>query len=425
MTFEDLKIIEPVCRALAEEGYTNPTPIQEKSIPSALTGTDILGLAETGTGKTAAFTIPVLQTLYNRRKAGEGYQGIQALILAPTRELAIQIGESINTYGRHTSLKYAVIFGGVPQRNQERVLKNKIDIVVATPGRLLDLADQRIVKLHNINMLILDEADRMLSMGFIDDVRRIVKKLPSRRQNFFYSATMPDEIQRLADEILKNPFRAETGQLSAPNRNIEQEVYQVDKINKHDLLVHLLQDETLSKVLVFSKTKHTANKVSDELNRKSIQSAAIHGNKTQAARRKALESFKKGKLRVLVATDIASRGIDIDEVTHVINYELPNEAEAYIHRIGRTGRAGLSGKAISFCAREEKTFLRSIEKLSRQQIQVNLNHPYNYGTASTKPKENGHSASSNSNGYNSYREQDSRRGGQKFKPRSRNQQRHR
>ena len=379
MTFKSLNIIDPICKALEQEGYTTPTPIQVQSIPAALEGKDILGSAQTGTGKTAAFAIPVLQKLQSRPKTNI-YGGIQALVLAPTRELAVQIGESFKVYGKFASQKYAVIYGGVSQRNQEAVLRGKIDIVVATPGRLLDLVNQKIVKLHAVNMLVLDEADKMLSMGFIDDVRKIIGKLPPKRQTLFFSATMPKEIQKLADEILKDPIRIEVARVSSTNENIAQELYQVDRGNKNQLLIHLLKDESFSRVLVFSRTKHTANKVVKELNRNSIQSDAIHGNKTQSARQKALDSFKAGKLRVLVATDIASRGIDVDAITHVINYELPNEPEAYVHRIGRTGRAGALGKAISFCDRDEKHYLKSIERLAKRTIQVNADHPFPFGS---------------------------------------------
>lgn len=378
MTFENLNIIEPIIRALKAEGYIEPTPIQVKSIPEALLGKDILGSAQTGTGKTAAFAIPVLQTLNTRPKVN--YQGVQVLILAPTRELAVQIGDSFKVYGKFLPYKHAVIYGGVSQRNQEVALRGKIDIIIATPGRLLDLANQRIVKLGAINTLVLDEADKMLSMGFINDVRKIIAKIPVKRQTLFYSATMPKEIQKLADEILKDPVKVEVAKVSSSNENINQELFHIDKGNKNRLLIHLLKDESLSKVLVFSRTKHTANKIAKELVNNSIQSDAIHGNKTQNARQRALDNFKNGSLRVLVATDIASRGIDVEEITHVINYELPNEAETYVHRIGRTGRAGAIGKAISFCDREERDYLKSIEKLSSKAIPVNSENPFPVGS---------------------------------------------
>lgn len=378
MTFENLNIIEPIIRALKAEGYIEPTPIQVKSIPEALLGKDILGSAQTGTGKTAAFAIPVLQTLNTRPKVN--YQGVQVLILAPTRELAVQIGDSFKVYGKFLPYKHAVIYGGVSQRNQEVALRGKIDIIIATPGRLLDLANQRIVKLGAINTLVLDEADKMLSMGFINDVRKIIAKIPVKRQTLFYSATMPKEIQKLADEILKDPVKVEVARVSSSNENINQELFHIDKGNKNRLLIHLLKDESLSKVLVFSRTKHTANKIAKELVNNSIQSDAIHGNKTQNARQRALDNFKNGSLRVLVATDIASRGIDVEEITHVINYELPNEAETYVHRIGRTGRAGAIGKAISFCDREERDYLKSIEKLSSKAIPVNSENPFPVGS---------------------------------------------
>ncbi|HMV42984.1 MAG TPA: DEAD/DEAH box helicase [Leptospiraceae bacterium] len=379
MTFENLDIISSICKALEEEGYKNPTPIQVQSIPVALEGKDILGAAQTGTGKTAAFLVPILQRLQSRPKSNH-HTGVQALVLAPTRELAVQIGDSIKVYGKYTSQKYAVIFGGVSQRNQENVLRGKIDIIVATPGRLLDLMNQKIIKLHSVNTLVLDEADKMLSMGFIDDVRKIISKIPVKRQTLFFSATMPKEIQKLADEILKDPVKVEVARVSSTNENIAQEIFPVDRGNKNSLLIHLLKEESFSKVLVFSRTKHNANKVVKELNRNHIKSDAIHGNKSQSARQKALDHFKSGGLRVLVATDIASRGIDIDDVTHVINYDLPNEPEAYVHRIGRTGRAGSIGKAISFCDRDERNYLRSIERLIKKTIPAVLDHPFPYGT---------------------------------------------
>jgi ATP-dependent RNA helicase RhlE len=439
MTFKSLNIIDPICKALEQEGYTTPTPIQIQSIPPALEGKDILGSAQTGTGKTAAFAIPVLQKLHSKPKTNI-YGGVQALVLAPTRELAVQIGESFKVYGKFASQKYAVIYGGVSQRNQEAVLRGKIDIIVATPGRLLDLVNQKIVKLHAVHMLVLDEADKMLSMGFIDDVRKIIGKLPPKRQTLFYSATIPKEIQRLADEILKDPVRIEVARVSSTNENIAQELYQVDRGNKNQLLIHLLKDEAFSRVLVFSRTKHTANKVVKELNRNSIQSDAIHGNKTQSARQKALDSFKNGRLRVLVATDIASRGIDVDEITHVINYELPNEPEAYVHRIGRTGRAGAIGKAISFCDKEERHYLKSIERLAKKTIQVNADHPFPFGSpvpkaepgANDRPPRDprdrrgggdrrprkSNASTSNGNSSNNGKEGGNRNGGDKNKSRS-------
>jgi ATP-dependent RNA helicase RhlE len=373
--FESLNLIDPILRSLKNEGYTTPTPIQQQAIPHVLEGKDLLGCAQTGTGKTAAFAIPILQLLYNKKRP-DSRIAIKTLILTPTRELAIQINESFSAYGSNTGLKHDVIFGGVPQRAQQTRLRNGVDILVATPGRLLDLINQRIVRLDSIEIFVLDEADRMLDMGFINDVRRIISYLPQKRQTLFFSATMPPEIQKLADNILVNPVKIEVTPVSSTAEKIEQQLYFVEKFKKADLLKTLLEQKHLTRVLVFTRTKHGADKVVKVLRNASIHAEAIHGNKAQNARQKALENFKSGRTPVLIATDIAARGIDVDEISHVINYDLPNIPETYVHRIGRTGRAGLSGTALSFCEMEERPYLRDIQKLIKQQIPVVDNHPF-------------------------------------------------
>lgn len=368
-------MIEPILKALTTEGYTTPTPIQEQAIPIVLEGKDLLGCAQTGTGKTAAFAIPILQNLFlNKIKDNTGV--IKALILTPTRELAIQIDESFAAYGKHTGLKHAVIFGGVSQRNQTDTLRRGVDILIATPGRLLDLVEQRFVDLRHIQTFVLDEADRMLDMGFIHDVKRIITRIPEKRQTLFFSATMPLEITKLSKTILTDPVRIEVTPVSSTAEKVEQAVYFVERNDKRALLIHLLKDEKIKSALVFARTKHGADKIAKELYRANIKADAIHGNKSQAARQRALSDFKEGKIRVLVATDIAARGIDVDDLSHVINYELPNVAETYVHRIGRTGRAGLSGIALSFCDVEEREFLRDINKLITQNIPVIEDHPF-------------------------------------------------
>ncbi len=371
MSFKNLQLIEPVLRALANEGYTIPTPIQEKSIPSVLQKKDLLGCAQTGTGKTAAFVIPLLQLMYEeKQKIQENVLHCKTLILTPTRELAIQIGESIRSYGRYLPLRHQVIFGGVPQHSQVQAIRRGIDILVATPGRLLDLMQQGHVNLREIKHFVLDEADRMLDMGFVHDVKRIISKLPSQRQTLFFSATMPAEIRQLATMLLNDPVKVEVTPPATTVDLIQQSVYYTEKHNKQSLLIHLLQDESLRTVLVFTQMKHAADKLSRTLNNSGIRTEAIHGNKAQSARQRALENFKTKRTRVLVATDIAARGIDIDELTHVINYELPNVPETYVHRIGRTGRAGAKGVAVSFCDWSEKIFLSDIQKVTRKQIPV-------------------------------------------------------
>ncbi|MEI7801836.1 MAG: DEAD/DEAH box helicase, partial [Bacteroidota bacterium] len=339
MSFENLNLIEPILRALKTEGYTTPTPIQEQSIPIILQRKDLLGCAQTGTGKTAAFAIPILQILNAGMHDIKGPRNIKALILTPTRELAIQIQESFSAYGKHVGLKNLVIFGGVSQHSQVIALRNGIDILIATPGRLLDLMQQRYVHLNHIELFVLDEADRMLDMGFLQDVKRVIAKLPHKRQTLFFSATMPSEIQKLADTILVHPEKVAVTPVSSTVEAITQAMYFVDREQKKNLLIHLLQDKTIKSALIFSRTKHGADKIVKELVRAGIRAEAIHGNKSQNNRQRALTNFKEGKIRVLVATDIAARGIDVDELSHVINYDLPNVAETYVHRIGRTGRA--------------------------------------------------------------------------------------
>jgi len=376
LLFKDLNLIEPILRALNTEGYSTPTPIQEQSIPVALAGRDLLGCAQTGTGKTAAFAIPILQHLYAEKSNGQRTKGIRALILTPTRELAIQIDESIAAYGRHLGLKHLVVFGGVSQHPQTAALRSGTDILIATPGRLLDLMQQGYISLSNIEIFVLDEADRMLDMGFIHDVKKVIAKLPSKRQTLFFSATMPNEIATLADSILNEPVRVEVTPVSSTAQTIQQSIYFVEKTDKKHLLLHLLKDRSIERVLVFARTKHGSDKVVKDLANHGVPAEAIHGNKSQNARQRALSNFKSGATRVLVATDIAARGIDVDNLTHVINYELPNVPETYVHRIGRTGRAGASGTAFSFCDREEREFLRDIQKLIGNSIPVVNEHPF-------------------------------------------------
>ncbi|MHA8097624.1 DEAD/DEAH box helicase [Aquirufa antheringensis] len=375
MSFESLHLIEPILKALKEEGYTNPTPIQAQSIPIVLRGTDLLGCAQTGTGKTAAFTLPIIQLLEENKSFSKNKK-IRALIVTPTRELAIQIGESFRAYARHTDLKYAVIFGGVGQSPQVSAIRSGADVVIATPGRLLDLMNQRLLSIADVEYFVLDEADRMLDMGFIHDVKKLLAALPHKRQSLFFSATMPPEIVKLAGSILKNPASVSVTPVSSTVEIINQSVYFVDKGNKNDLLLDILQDTSIKTALVFTRTKHGADKVVKMLLKASIKAEAIHGNKSQNARQTALKNFKAQTTRVLVATDIAARGIDIDELEFVINYELSNIAETYVHRIGRTGRAGAKGAAISFCDIEEKAYLKDIEKLIGKKIPVVEAHKY-------------------------------------------------
>ncbi len=377
MSFKELQLIEPVLKALHDKGYATPTPIQEQSIPVILQKRDVLGCAQTGTGKTAAFAIPLLQLLHlQTAQSKERRPRIKALVLTPTRELAIQIGESFKVYGKYLPLKRLVIFGGVSQHPQVNALSQGTDILVATPGRLLDLLNQRLLSLDNINFFVLDEADRMLDMGFIHDVTRIISKLPAERQTVFFSATFSPEIQALSTRLLRQPVKVKAIPPASTVNLIQQSLYFVEKQNKRALLINLLSDPGIRTALVFTRTKHGADKVAKDLNRAGIKSGAIHGNKSQISRQSTLLNFKTGKIEVLVATDIAARGLDIDGVSHVFNYELPNIPETYVHRIGRTGRAGASGVAVSFCDHEEKVYWRDIQKLINKEIQVIKDHAF-------------------------------------------------
>ena len=376
MKFKELNIIEPILRALQKEDYEVPTPIQEQAIPPILERRDVLGCAQTGTGKTAAFAVPILQLLSQKAKKPNEKRTIKSLVLTPTRELAIQIYDSFSTYGQFTRLKYGVIYGGVSQNPQEVALRKGIDVLVATPGRLIDLLNQGLVDLKNIEIFVLDEADRMLDMGFLNDVKKIIKRTPPKKQNVMFSATMSPDILKVANSILVKPVSISVAPVSSAVDTVEQYLYYVDKKNKQSLLHHLLRDRSVVSALVFTRTKHGADKVVKHLLRANINAAAIHGNKSQGNRQRTLENFKKGVTRVLVATDIAARGIDIEELSHVINFDLPNISETYIHRIGRTGRAGLEGIAISFCSFDEKPYLADIEKLMGKRISVIRDHPY-------------------------------------------------
>ena len=376
MSFENLNLIKPLKTALANEGYTIPTPIQEQAIPVILERKDLLGCAQTGTGKTAAFAIPILQILTEEKDSGKSKRTIKALIIAPTRELAVQVGESFNAYGKYTGLKSAVIYGGVSQYPQTDKLRRGVDILIATPGRLLDLINQNYVKLSHIKLLVLDEADRMLDMGFIVDVKKILEKLPEKKQSLFFSATMPPEIVRLSNKILNDPVKIEIAPETKTVEAIKQGVYFVSRSDKKKLLIHILKNENVSSALVFTRTKRGAEIISRYLNDAKINTDAIHGNKSQGARQRALNNFKSQRTRVLVATDIASRGIDIEKLSHVFNYDIPDFSELYIHRIGRTGRAGLSGTALSFCDSEERYYLKEINKLIKIPIPVVEDHPY-------------------------------------------------
>jgi ATP-dependent RNA helicase RhlE len=367
--FAALGLAEPLLRALAAENYHTPTPIQAQSIRPLLQGRDMMGLAQTGTGKTAAFALPILQRL-SAVPAGPGPKGVRALVLAPTRELALQIDESFRTYGKHLRLRTTVVFGGVGQGNQVKALSDGVDILVATPGRLLDLHQQRKVRLDKVKILVLDEADRMLDMGFSRDVLKIVDETPMERQSLLFSATMPKAIKKLGEEILLNPVRVEVTPEAVTVDKVEQHVFHVPSSVKRSLLLHLLNDPAMTRVIVFTRTKHAANRVADQLDRAGVPAAAIHGNKSQNARQKALEDFRTGSARILVATDIAARGIDVDDISHVINYELPVDAESYVHRIGRTARAGRTGVAYSFCDTSEKGELKDIERLTRKALLV-------------------------------------------------------
>jgi len=377
MTFDDLNLIDPIVRAIKTQGYTTPTPIQAQAIPLLLQRRDVLGCAQTGTGKTAAFAIPIIQLMLQEKKQiPQSTPAIRALILTPTRELATQIGESFANYSADTGLRYRVIFGGVKQHKQVEAIKRGVDILVATPGRLLDLVDQKLVNLREIGFFVLDEADRMLDMGFVHDVKKIIALLPSQKQSLFFSATMSPTIVQLANSFLKNPAKVEVTPVSSTADTIRQVVYFVDKENKKKLLKELLKDDKIDRALVFARTKHGANKITQDLVNYGIKAQAIHGNKSQVAREDALRNFKSKQTRVLVATDIAARGIDIDELSHVFNFELPNIPESYVHRIGRTGRAGANGIAIAFCDASEKAYLSDIQKLIGKKIPVEENLLY-------------------------------------------------
>jgi ATP-dependent RNA helicase RhlE len=396
-TFSELGLADPINLALIARNHTTPTPIQAQAIPQLLKGRDMLGIAQTGTGKTAAFALPILHQL-SQNIPGHGQRSPRALVLAPTRELAIQIGEEFKAYAQNIRLYHTVIFGGVSQKAQVAALTRGVDIIVATPGRLLDLLNQRQVKLDKVEYLVLDEADRMLDMGFVRDVRKIISPIPKRRQSLLFSATMPGEISGLAGEILNNPARVEVTPQSTPIERIRQNVHHVNANDKRALLANILSDEALSRVMVFTRTKHRANKVADYLEKCGINADAIHGNKSQGARQRALKRFKSGEARVLVATDIAARGIDVDNVSHVINFELPNEPENYVHRIGRTARAGAEGIAVAFCDSTERGYLKDIERLIRTRLTVVGDEPEGMEfVAPGKPKKPHRGANGNGN----------------------------
>jgi ATP-dependent RNA helicase RhlE len=376
MSFKQLDLIDPILKALAEKGYEHPTPIQASAIPHILNKRDVIGCAQTGSGKTAAFAIPILQTVYKHENDKKGKIPIRCLIVTPTRELAIQIDENFKLYAKHTNIKSTVVFGGVNQAAQVRAIKQGIHILTATPGRLLDLMNQGIISLKDIKIFVLDEADRMLDMGFIHDIKKLLKVIPEKRQSLFFSATMPDNITKLANSILKNPERIEVTPVSSTVDTISQYLYYTNKKQKRDLLLHVLQDEKMESVLVFTRTKYGADKVARLLTKKGSKAAAIHGDKSQNNRQKSLKAFKEGKLRVLVATDIAARGIDIDSLKYVINFEISNMPETYVHRIGRSGRAGKDGVAISFCDHTERAYVKDIQKLTGRKLDVVSDHPF-------------------------------------------------
>ena len=384
MNFNELPLSASIQKALIATGYTQPTPIQEQAIPQVLKGRDLLACAQTGTGKTAAFSLPIIHLLDTSKN--ENSRSVRSLILTPTRELAIQIGENFSEYGKYTNLKHTVIFGGVGQDPQVRAVKNGVDVLIATPGRLLDLINQKHINLSKLEIFVLDEADRMLDMGFLHDVKKVLNFIPQKRQSLFFSATIAPEIIKLAHTILNNAVKIEVTPVATTAEKVEQSVYFTDKDNKKFLLVDLMKSIGMDRVLVFTRTKHGANRLAQFLEKQNIGAQAIHGNKSQTARQKALEDFKSSKIQVLVATDIAARGIDIDELPFVVNYELPNVPESYVHRIGRTGRAGFSGKAIAFCDAEEKAYLKSIQKLIGQEIPVVDNHDYPLMNHHVEPK---------------------------------------
>ena len=376
MTFSNLRLIKPLVMALEKKGYTEPTPIQEQAIPHVLDGKDVFGCAQTGTGKTAAFALPILQLLDAKKESNKS-RVIKALILAPTRELASQISDNFLAYGKNLGISHCTIFGGVSQGPQVNNLRRGVDVLVATPGRLLDLMNQGFIKLNQVEYFVLDEADRMLDMGFINDIKKIIAKIPVKRQTLFFSATAAPSIMKLANTILNNPVSVAVTPISSTASLVTQSVYFVKKENKRLLLKHVLNNSKIEHAIVFTRTKRGADKVAKDLNSIGVSAEAIHGNKSQGARERALKGFKNRTIRILVATDIASRGIDVDKLSHVINYEIPEQAETYVHRIGRTGRAGLSGVALSFCAHDELTYLKDINKLIKTNIEVVSTHPFN------------------------------------------------
>ncbi|MDR9745707.1 DEAD/DEAH box helicase [Paenibacillus taichungensis] len=388
MTFKDLNIIPAILEGLNKANYTAPTPIQEQAIPAVLAGRDLLGCAQTGTGKTAAFSVPIIQLLSEKSNGPKAARHIRSLILTPTRELAIQISDNIKAYSRFTDIRCAAIVGGVSQKVQERALNQGADIIIATPGRLIDLVNQKRIDLKHVQILVLDEADRMLDMGFIHDVKRIIAKMPSKKQTLFFSATMPPEITKMVKTLLVDPVKVEITPVSSTVDRIEQSVYLLENGKKQSLLNHILQDKSIFSALVFTRTKRGADRVTRDLSKVNITAQAIHGNKSQNERQRALNNFKSGVTRVLVATDIAARGIDVEELSHVINFNLPNIPETYVHRIGRTGRAGHSGMAISFCEKEELPFLKDIEKVIKKTIPEVKNHPYPMTSVPTFVKSN-------------------------------------
>ena len=429
MTFKELGLAEPILKAVEAEGYTHPTPIQQQAIPILLQKKDLLGVAQTGTGKTAAFGIPILHHLYESISLNQKSRKVKALIVTPTRELSIQIGESMTAYGKYTGLRNTVIFGGVKQGKQVNALKSGVDILIATPGRLLDLMNQGYISFKDLEFVVLDEADQMLDMGFIHDVKKIIAKLPAKRQSLFFSATMPQAIVQLSKSMLGDFERVTIKPEQATAEKVEQGVYFVSKQNKPKLLVHLLNERPKDSVLVFSRTKHGANKIVKKLSQAGIKSAAIHGNKSQTARQKALGDFKDGKLRVLIATDIAARGIDVDELSLVVNYDLPNVSETYVHRIGRTGRANASGIALSFCDKDERPYLRDIEKLIKQSVPRMPEHQFVDDTPEEKndrparpSKGSGSSGTKNRTGGKNFRGKNNRN---TSKPKKRNDSRSR
>lgn len=387
--FDNLKLISPIRRAVREEKYSLPTPIQTQAIPHLLLGRDLLGCAQTGTGKTAAFALPILQRLAEKQKTPKP-KSMHALILTPTRELAVQISDSFRTYGRYLKINHAVVYGGVKYNSQIRALSRGLDIVVATPGRLLDLFDQGHLRMDEIDVMVLDEADRMLDMGFLPDIRKIFSAIPEERQTMLFSATLPEEIVKISKRFLRDPIQVTVSPPASTVEKIDQRVLFVDRENKYDLLESVLQDETMHRVLVFARTKHGSNRIVQKLSKIKVRAVALHGNKSQAARLEALKKFRDGKVRVLVATDIASRGLDVDGISHVVNYELPNEPESYVHRIGRTARAGTEGIAISFCDAGERGFLRDIERVINRSVPVDEEHAFHsHAVASSNKRSNG------------------------------------